>query len=188
MSDEIRSIKKPKPRSLMAWFPDGEMPEDIWTDPLFIGLVLKLPKAGGVWLKRDREAWLMMFNAVADGAYPESKSGEFDSGTLVHGEAEVDRPLHQEIPTFVEQRPYKGEEGAAGVVVEMTKQVGKPAHVWFNRNDGRIRLCKDDYQGTDGEMLLGVYDVTVKPSRIKADIKAARAEFAGTPATKAIVA
>lgn len=60
-------------RSLMAWKSGADMPEDIETDPLFVGLVLRLPKLGSQWAKADREAWLAMFNAIADGVHPESK-------------------------------------------------------------------------------------------------------------------
>jgi hypothetical protein len=63
-----------KPRALMCWNPDHEEPEDIDLDPLLLGMVLRLPKMGVEWSYDDRTRWIMMFYAIADGLYPESRS------------------------------------------------------------------------------------------------------------------
>jgi hypothetical protein len=185
-----------QPRSLMCWKPGADMPEDIEIDPLLLGLILRLPKMGGTWTHAERMSWITMFNAIVDGLHPESvtaikdapeppKASRAEIPTLAdhrpapRAATQLLEEVKQEETTrnFVEQTPYAGARNAAKIVVEMIRHVGKPGHVWYNKATGCIRVCADDYKGEHHEVLVGVYDINVKPSAISSDIKEIREEI-----------
>jgi hypothetical protein len=62
----------PEPRGLLCWSPNDDDVENVDLDPLFLGLVLRLPKMGAKWSTEARDAWQMMFEAIADELHPES--------------------------------------------------------------------------------------------------------------------
>lgn len=178
--------------TMMAWNPKTDQPDDVLCDPLFTALIYRLPARGSAWSADDRAEWVKTFAAIADLAHPESKPeahvrvkiGENEAGASGSAAALVELgPLAETLNLprserrFVEQRPYSGSKDAASVALEMIRRAGKPGHVWYNRSDGRIRICGDDYTGEgEDEVSVGIYDVNVRPGVIIRDLKMVRSE------------
>lgn len=89
MSDDSR-IEFLAARTLMAWAPNFEEPEDLEAHPLFVAIVLELPKIGVQWTYAQRQAWLSMFNAIADGLHPESKASAQEVLRANIGDAQIE--------------------------------------------------------------------------------------------------
>lgn len=82
---------------------------------------------------------------------------------------------------FIEQAPFLNGTDAARQVRRAIKRVGMPGHVWYSQTTDVVRLCAPDYTGEPGEVLVGVYDASVKLFELASDIKEARGERADWP-------
>lgn len=104
--------------------PDYE-PHDVDLDPIFVGLICKLPARGSKWTKLDRDRWMSMLYAIADALHPESTVDapvpiieRAPKTTVEHQTTEITKITHESkrttssknaIPAFV-QRVEPNEE------------------------------------------------------------------------------
>ena len=182
-----QSPAKLEARNLSAWQPErlceGGAMEDLEMDPLFVALVLRLPRIDCEWGVEARAAWMRMFYAIADSLHPESVDGgprkpdrsalapteELSSATVSPAQ-----PEPQLERSFRVIEPDGRKKDAATIVADMIREVGKPGRVWYNKGSGRVRLCAEDYESEAGDVFVGVYGTKAKSSHIARDIDAIR--------------
>lgn len=93
--------------------PDYE-PHDVDLDPLFVGLICKLPAQGSKWTKLDRDRWMSMLYAIADALHPESTVDapvpiieRAQKKTVEHQTTEITKITHESKRTTSSEGPIQ---------------------------------------------------------------------------------